>query len=303
MDDQRFDELAHFLGRGVSRRGVLGLLASGLALTPLAAIDADARKRKKKKPKKCTGETTRCGKRCVDTRTDPDNCGACGTSCGANAICDEGACRTCDVCADGCPFAFVQAAIDAASKGDTVAVCPGTYTDRAGTYEAFAIYQPLTLVGGIGTVLEAKGKRSVFWVYVPSQEDVTLRNLTITGGDAESGGGGIHNLLSAVTLTRCVVRGNKAPFGGGIYNREGKVAIQGGVIRDNVASGGGGIQNSGELILDRGALVTRNTATGSPAIFGGGIYNEGEGTVTLVGGSRVTGNTPDNCIFTPACWA
>ena len=40
-----------------------------------------------------------CGDTCVDTQSDPANCGACGTACGTGMVCSEGACVT--NCADG----------------------------------------------------------------------------------------------------------------------------------------------------------------------------------------------------------
>jgi hypothetical protein len=37
-----------------------------------------------------------CGAACVDLTTDPNNCGACGTTCGATLMCIAGSCTTCD---------------------------------------------------------------------------------------------------------------------------------------------------------------------------------------------------------------
>lgn len=42
------------------------------------------------------GSLTMCGTECVDTRYDPNNCGACGTVCGAGEVCSGG------TCAGGC---------------------------------------------------------------------------------------------------------------------------------------------------------------------------------------------------------
>jgi hypothetical protein len=43
-------------------------------------------------PPACAGTTTRCGQACVDTRTDPRNCGACGTVCANFQGCSAGRC-------------------------------------------------------------------------------------------------------------------------------------------------------------------------------------------------------------------
>jgi hypothetical protein len=54
----------------------------------------------------CKSPQTRCGQgknqTCVDTQTDPTNCGACGTVCGTRDVCENGVCaRTCGNC-DAC---------------------------------------------------------------------------------------------------------------------------------------------------------------------------------------------------------
>ena len=40
----------------------------------------------------CGGGTTACDAECVDTDTNPDNCGACGILCGDSEVCDAGEC-------------------------------------------------------------------------------------------------------------------------------------------------------------------------------------------------------------------
>src|SRR4029079_10247144 len=50
-----------------------------------------------------------------------DGCeGTCTGSCGTNQLCDAGTCQACDVCASGCRYPTVQAAITAAHTGDTI---------------------------------------------------------------------------------------------------------------------------------------------------------------------------------------
>lgn len=60
----------------------------------------------------CSGDTLACGDSCVDVKTDPDNCGACGVTCsGATSGCVSGKCAavcvqgpedTLAACTDGC---------------------------------------------------------------------------------------------------------------------------------------------------------------------------------------------------------
>jgi hypothetical protein len=40
----------------------------------------------------CGGDTSPCAGRCVDTDTDPKNCGACGSVCAAGLSCERGSC-------------------------------------------------------------------------------------------------------------------------------------------------------------------------------------------------------------------
>ena len=54
---------------------------------------------------------------------------------------------------------------------------------------------------------------------------------------------------------------------------------------------GAGIDNGGSVTLTGGSHISGNTAGGD----GGGIYNFGGTTVTLTGGSHISGNEPDNC--------
>jgi len=41
----------------------------------------------------CTGGKTDCDGTCVDTQTDKNNCGACGSACSGGEICDIGVCQ------------------------------------------------------------------------------------------------------------------------------------------------------------------------------------------------------------------
>lgn len=91
--------------------------------------------------------------------------------------------------------------------------------------------------------------------------DVTLMDLTITGGRSNgvAGGGVRSESANSLTLTRCTVTGNEA-----------------------TGAAGGGVANvgSGTLHLIRSTLAT-NHATGGTA-SGGGLYTSGAGAVHMV---------------------
>jgi peroxiredoxin len=81
-------------GRSMSRWRALAALAAGIAfavfVNPLRALAATCR----------TGLTS-CGSACVDLLHDPDNCGACGHSCGPLHVCLDGACVSGTHCPSG----------------------------------------------------------------------------------------------------------------------------------------------------------------------------------------------------------
>ena len=107
----------------------------------------------------------------------------------------------------------------------------------------------------------------------------------INFGIPPSGGSGV------LTMSGSTVSGNSASgFGGGLGNAPDSTAtITGSSVSGNSAGGpGGGVVNFGRLAMT-GSRVLDNTAAA-----GGGIANQEGGTVTLTG-TRVAGNTPDNC--------
>jgi hypothetical protein len=90
-----------------------------------ASADADAEGGACSKPK------TSCGGDCVDTKSDPSNCGGCGKRCCAGQLCAGGACTTgCPppriVCVDpsvGCPMC-ADPTVDPKNCGGCGNVCP-----------------------------------------------------------------------------------------------------------------------------------------------------------------------------------
>src|SRR5690606_9583087 len=115
--------------------------------------------------------------------------------------------------------------------------------------------------------------------------NLTLRGLTLTGGDAvadggTSGGGVAYGTGTSGTLDHVTITGNMANQGGGIFNL-GVLTITGSTISGNSASGGGGgIRNGGTLTIEQ-STVSGNTTTSGYSI-GGGIYNiGGSASVTL----------------------
>jgi hypothetical protein len=261
MDSEHFDHLVSTLGAAGTRRRLLRFsalpLAGGLAAFLIDDNESAAKNKKKKhKKKKCPSKEEVCA----------DKCGRVTYKCrGKKKTADCGECR-CDVCASGCSFTSVQAAIDAADPGDTIRLCLETYT------EDIEIDKDLTILGEEGAIaatgLQGTGVDSVIRV---SAGTVTLESLWITGGNARFGGGVANE--STLTLHRCGVFGNTTDLdGGGIFNGTGATLkmTDSYVLSNTAITNGGGITNAGTLTLS-GCLVRGNTANNR----GGGIFNDG----------------------------
>lgn len=253
MDGSDFDNLVRELVGRATRRNVLRLSAApllgGVAGFAVAVNEASAGKKcKKRKQKACVG---RCGtvaytcKKNGKKKKKSADCGTCPT--------------TCNVCASGCTFRSVQAAIDAANTGATVAICAGTFTEN------LRIDKNLTLAGAgkNATILDGKAANSVIAIN-PGLTAVTIRDLTITNGKSPGVGGGISNGAAQTTLVNVLITGNIA------------------------ATRGGGMDiNSGGRVSLSNSEITGNFA----ADFGGGVFSYG---VIACADSTISGNTKDD---------
>ncbi|GAA1286926.1 right-handed parallel beta-helix repeat-containing protein [Streptomyces javensis] len=115
----------------------------------------------------------------------------------------------------------------------------------------------VTISGNGSTIRRDPNATESFRIFhVVSGGTLTLKSLTVSGGD-------INNM------------------GGGALIEQGTLNLNDTAIKDNLATTGGGLYNTGgQLNLDRTA-VERNTANG----FGGGVVNDGNGTMTMKHGS------------------
>ncbi len=188
----------------------------------------------------------------------------------------------------GC-FPTVQAALDAAQDGDTIAIAPGTFAG------GITIEKSVQLVGAGPGATRIEGGGPVITVGEPDgidQPTVSISRVTITGGFngstplpfAALGGGvwipaGAGNATGAtVTISDSVITGNRAApqttdpfcgfpcafaFGGGIFNA-GTLTVTDTRITENVSGS--------------------TTADPSVASFaaGGGIRNGPQGSLTLL---------------------
>lgn len=140
---------------------------------------------------------------------------------------------------------------------------------------------PLDPYGGTSHVIEGPPNGGItinggnnFIVIGGGSRDLTLRNMTITGGRPPAGGvgGGINfGGKSDLTLENVLVTGNAAERGGGLYVTGGaSLLMLNSTVSGNTATGeGGGIYNTGSMRL------TNSTVTGNTAAGGGGVAYQG----------------------------
>ena len=146
----------------------------------------------------------------------------------------------------------------------------------------------VTISGRDTTIRRAPNATQDFRIlHVVSGGSLTLNSLTVSGGRLASGtGGGIWN-GGTLNLNRSVVRGNSAETGGGLYNFSRLNLHHSTVARNTSSSFGGGVLNDGlgTMTMKGGALYKNRASNGN----GGGLENI-LGTATLDSVS-VRGNT------------
>lgn len=183
------------------------------------------------------------------------------------------------VCASGCSYATVEAAVDAAPAGATVTIGAGAYAGQ------ISITKDVTIAGaGAGQTILTGGAPIVT---IAAGSTATISGVTVSGAVGGILGGGIHN-EGTLALRSCTVSGNSASTGGGIYNATGaSVTLTDCTVSGNSAGNGGGIYSigGGGSVALTNTTVSGNSASGN----GGGVFT-GTGSVQSVD-STVSGNT------------
>jgi len=114
-------------------------------------------------------------------------------------------------------------------------------------------------------------------LYVGPSANVTLDNLTLTGGTFIFAGAGVRN-FGNLTMNGGAVTGNRAWYTGGGIQNAGTLVLNGTDVSDNTAATIDGEVGANFEIRGNPAYTTGTINVGG---WGGGIYNEATGTVTL----------------------
>jgi hypothetical protein len=167
---------------------------------------------------------------------------------------------------------------------------PRTITLTEGEIGLGAAGSPV--VDGPGASLLTINGNGASRVFLANATAAALSDLTITGGNAD-GGGGLLEVGGTLSLTGCNVVGNNStgtyPVGGGLDIQGGTSALSDCTISGNTAGQGAG------LFVEYGtATVTGCTISGNAASqgYGGGVWDE-SGTVSLTN-TTISGNTALN---------
>jgi hypothetical protein len=210
-----------------------------------------------------------------------------------------------------------QAALEAAiAGGGTINLTPGCHylltSSPDKTENGLPVVASQIIVSGNGATIDGSNAFRVFEVDGPGG-NLTLNNVTITGGSAVDFGGGIANIGGTVTLNRSQVTGNTAAVaGGGIASATfdpssvAKLTLNNSSVTGNSQTadpsnpnslGGGGIVNLLGTATLNSSQVNNNSAQGFVAggIASGDYLMTGSTSSALtLNNSQVDGNTAPN---------
>jgi hypothetical protein len=188
----------------------------------------------------------------------------------------------------------IQAAINAASNGDTVLVAPGTYKEnisflgKAITVKSNGANVTIIDGGGTAPVVTFSSRETLHSVLT----GFTLQNGTSTFNSGYEGGG-IYVRFASPTIKNNIIQNNTAcSDGGGIGVYFGSPLIQGNIVKNNTQSGcsggtgGGGIEVGGASTAQIIGNIIQNNSWGSS---GGGISLDATGS-TLIKNNVIKGN-------------
>ena len=183
----------------------------------------------------------------------------------------------------------IQAAIMAASSGDTVMVAPGTYQENLNF-----LGKAITVASSGGpsvTIVDGRSTDSVVRFGTKEGPNSVLRGFTLQHGVASFNnsyeGGGISISGASPTITGNVLTLNSGSTGAGISIQAGDPLIQNNTITANTGEGIYVLGSSGSMTGPRiiGNVISNNTS----GYFGAGIDLFASGSV-LIQNNLITGN-------------
>ncbi|MEE2906979.1 MAG: right-handed parallel beta-helix repeat-containing protein [Planctomycetota bacterium] len=175
-------------------------------------------------------------------------------------------------------YLTIQSAIQAAVDGDTIAIATGSYPEFGIDPSGLAItIEGATNIDGSPAVT-IDGQQADAVLICQSGEDTStiFRNLVITNGDSNTGGGLFLSNGSSPRFENCGIEGNSSARGGGVYCINNcNPHFQDCWFDSNQADIDGGgfysLLNCDPVLVN--CTFTNNQVSSSQFAFGGGMYN------------------------------
>ena len=176
-------------------------------------------------------------------------------------------------------YITIQAAIEAASDGDTVLVADGTYYGTGNKDLDFAgkAIKVTSENGAEKCIIDCERDGRGFYFHTGEKESSVITGFSVINGIAENGGG-IYCSSSSPTITNCIITGNGSGSsvlddygGGGIYCIDSSPVITNCTIVGNSTGGlypgcGGGIYCTNSFPIIANCTISENSGDS-----GGGI--------------------------------
>lgn len=221
----------------------------------------------------------------------------------AATLSTTGLADTLSVCASGCGYTSIVAAINAATDGDVIQLSAQTYTE-SGTIDlhgkAITIRGTTDSGGMPNSVLVGSRFHGVMQCVTNEGPSTVLENLRLQGGHAFEGGGLLLKNANP-TIVNCTFADNHAAFdGGGICFDNSNATLSSCRITGNFAG-----NNGGGLFCDTfsSPTLTNCSITGNVASGQGGGMFDNTGSHPTLSGCTVSGNTPNGIVHSGSAGA
>ena len=171
------------------------------------------------------------------------------------------------VCASGCQYTSINAAIDDASDGDVIQLSAETYTegeviDTDG--KAITLLGTTDKSGAPTSILDGVGNHQVLRCTTDESSTTVLKNLHITRGFDPGGAGGLEVDRASPSVFNCYFVLNSSFLGGGLFALESRMSLEGCWFENN--DGGAG---AGAFLQDSNVTMHGCTFSGNTAVIGG----------------------------------
>lgn len=193
-------------------------------------------------------------------------------------------------------YATIQAAIDAASDGDTVLVSDGPYTGEGNKNLDFK-GKAITVQSENGpdtTIIDCENNGRGFYFHSEEGNDSILSGFTILNGYADPSGGAFSISSSSPSIENCFIKNNSAAmYGGGVMCYDSSPIFFNCTVSDNNAGLWGGGIFIGESSTP--SIINSRIVGNSAEYRGGGIYsvNSSPNIVSsFISNNFLTGDTP-----------